>query len=152
MTQWHLDWQSRFPPDMREAVIGRHRADIQLADGYVIEFQHSSLSVDEIQERESHYGRMAWVFDASDARESERLDLRRKPGRGERYRSFRWKQPRRSVLHCRQPVFLDVGDGWLLRLQFMGHRAPYGGCGQLLNTDEFIAHTSTFTADIKEVS
>jgi hypothetical protein len=28
-----------------------------------------------------------------------------------RYRSFRWKQPKRSVLHCRRPVLLSLGNG-----------------------------------------
>ena len=128
---------------MREVVMFRHRADIRLAPGRVIEFQHSSLSVDEIWERERFYGPgLTWVFDTIEAVESERLHLRAKRGPHHRYRTFRWKHPRRSIIHCRRPVFLNLGQGWLLHLQFMGGRAPYGGCGRLITVDEFLPRTS----------
>jgi competence protein CoiA len=181
MTQWHIDWQSRFPDELREVTIGNHIADAQLSGG-VIEFQHSSLSADEIRERENHYGRMLWVFDAIDAYESDRLNLRRKCKPGIRstwelsagfgasalgfkpgvnyvrrdssgrfqhvrdedaldpgaYRTFRWQHPRRSILACRRPVFLDLGEGQLLELKKMHQNAPYGGWGYLGTIDQFL--------------
>jgi hypothetical protein len=33
MTEWHADWQKRFPQEYREAVIANHRADIPVAEG-----------------------------------------------------------------------------------------------------------------------
>ena len=46
MSEWHRNWQNRFPESTREVVIEykgeSHRADI-LTGGYVIEFQHSPL-------------------------------------------------------------------------------------------------------------
>ena len=146
-TQWHADWQELFPPDSCEISIGNHRADVRSPTGLVIELQHSHLSADEIRERENHYGRMLWVFDTIDAYEQNRLWLRRKrkpgvhwyddiggedryePDRG--YRSFRWKHPRRSLLHCARPVFLDLGNGQLLELKKLYPNAPYGGWGYL---------------------
>jgi competence protein CoiA len=147
-TQWHADWQELFPPDSREITIGNHRADVRSPTGLVIEFQHSALSADEIRERENHYGRMLWVFDAVYADETDRLDLRAKRGRdGSEYWSFRWKHPRRSILACRRPVFLDLG-GWsqnydcrfhrLLELKRMYPNAPNGGWGHLRAVDEFL--------------
>jgi hypothetical protein len=202
ITAWHANWQEHFPADSCEIPIGQHRADVRSPTGLVIEFQHSALSVDEIREREDHYGSMLWVFDAVEAFHTDRLNLRCKrpecntrygvsgyrwslkdprhpccindddntsircerpakecptrrwhqrrgmtPGPWQRsrgggwhrqlrggcdpdksqccdtlaepdpYRSFRWKQPRRSILHCRRPVFLDLGDGNLLELK-----------------------------------
>ena len=65
-TEWHLTWKERFPQECREVVIGNHRADVLTKSGIVIEFQHSSISTEEIEERESFYGeRMMWVIDAS---------------------------------------------------------------------------------------
>ena len=76
ITAWHADWQSMFPADCCEIPIGNHRADVRSPDGLVIEFQHSALSVDEIREREDHYGSMLWVFDAVEAFQTDRLNLR----------------------------------------------------------------------------
>ena len=153
ITQWHVDWQTRYPRHMREVVIGAHRADVLLPNGCAIEFQHSSLSVDEIREREDYYGSMLWVFDTVDAYENDRLNLRRKRAGHESqsdrsYRSFRWKHPRRSLLHCRRPVFLDLGGGNLLELKRLYPNAPYGGWGFLLTIDMFLARCGmefTFT-------
>lgn len=68
-TQWHIDWQDKFPADWREVTIRKdgidefHRADVQTPDGTVIEFQHSYLSADKIREREEFYDKMIWVID-----------------------------------------------------------------------------------------
>jgi len=66
-TEWHLFWKSLMPPENVEVIIERdgikHRADIVTRSGMVVELQHSSMSVDEIAEREQFYGNMAWLFD-----------------------------------------------------------------------------------------
>jgi competence protein CoiA len=146
MTQWHLDWQSRYPTDMCEVTIGQHRADVCSADR-VIEFQHSAIGADEIRERERFYGRMVWVFDAVDARLDERLLIRPgkpRPGKRDnpRYASFRWKHPRKSIRAAWCPVYLDLGHGWLLQVRrHIGEHPPYGGWGLLVSHDEFVAST-----------
>jgi competence CoiA-like predicted nuclease len=132
-TQWHADWQAQFPADWCEIPRGGHRADVRSPTGLVIEFQHSALSADEMRDREKHYGRMLWVFDAIEAHETDRLNLRGK----DRYFSFRWKHPRRSILACRRPVFLDLG-GSLLELKKMYPNAPYGGWGYLISREMFL--------------
>jgi len=66
-TDWHRGWKERLgTPEQREVVVGCHRADVCLP-GLVIELQHSSISPDEIEERERYYtehvGRMKWLLD-----------------------------------------------------------------------------------------
>lgn len=43
--------------------MGPHRADIRRDDGLVIELQASSISAEEIAEREAFYGEMVWLLD-----------------------------------------------------------------------------------------
>jgi len=58
MSDWHKAWQSIFPLKNQEVPLPFdkpcHRADV-LAYGYVIEFQHSPISVEEFDERNLFY-------------------------------------------------------------------------------------------------
>jgi hypothetical protein len=68
-SEWHLGWKAlRADAEQTEVTIKRdgiiHRADIVCADGTVLELQHSSISPEEIRERERFYGKIAWLFDA----------------------------------------------------------------------------------------
>lgn len=141
-SEWHRGWQSKWPESMREIVIGNHRADIRSDSGLVIELQHSPISPAEIAEREHHYGRMVWVFDATDAFDEDRLDIRRAKDKpvNDTYRTFRWKHPRKSVTACDRPVLLDMGYGSLLHIGRMYAELgkPCGGWGYLVDVQEFI--------------
>ncbi|HTK19810.1 MAG TPA: competence protein CoiA family protein, partial [Mucilaginibacter sp.] len=70
MTQWHLDWQNNFAPACREVIFRDeqsgefHRADIHTAQAITIEFQHSSLSLDELESRNKFYKELIWVVNA----------------------------------------------------------------------------------------
>jgi len=63
---WHLAWKSMWPEHLVEQTIRKngvlHRADILQEDGTVIELQNSSISVDEIREREAFYDKMMWIL------------------------------------------------------------------------------------------
>jgi hypothetical protein len=102
--------------------MGVHRADIFTDDGWVVELQHSSLSVDEIAEREKFYGsKMVWLWDCIEPFRAGRLALRYEEGldrSGMPRAWFRWKQPRKTLAACRRPVFLDIG-GEVLGLESM---------------------------------
>lgn len=71
MSEWHLSWQENFPEDCREVVVEKdgikHRADV-LINNTVIEFQHSSITSEEIAKRNNFYMscgyHVIWVFDA----------------------------------------------------------------------------------------
>ena len=73
MSDWHFEWQSKFPIECREVVVEKdgvvHRADILINDT-VIEFQHSRISGEEFESRNSFYKscgyRVVWLFDATD--------------------------------------------------------------------------------------
>ena len=64
-SEWHIGWKRQFPSDWHELVMGPHRADVGTERG-VIEIQRSSISSEEIQEREEFYKRMIWVVWAGD--------------------------------------------------------------------------------------
>lgn len=68
-TAWHLNWKNQFPKDYREktffAETGEpHRADIHTPRGVTIEFQNSSISIDELQSRVHFYKQLVWVVNA----------------------------------------------------------------------------------------
>lgn len=73
ITAWHLSWQNYFPLENREVQLIdkltgiKHRADIKLNNGLVIEVQHSSIKPEEIRAREQFYGinNMLWIIDGS---------------------------------------------------------------------------------------
>lgn len=78
MTEWHYQWQQLFPSEQQEIFFAdsngeRHRADVHIPvsesqPALTIEFQHSSISCEEVQQREAFYGsigELVWVFDTS---------------------------------------------------------------------------------------
>lgn len=70
MTQWHIDWQNKFPKSWREVIFRDeqtgefHRADVHTRNGLTIEFQHSALSLQELNSRNAFYKKIIWVVDA----------------------------------------------------------------------------------------
>lgn len=115
-TDWHAAWKSRFSRteetitrQIGDSVV-KHRADAVTSRGRVIEFQHSSISAEEIRERERFYGDMIWVIDGCEAFESNRIGLDlRKPHDGGEYVRFRWKSRKRSFDSACSPIFIDLG-------------------------------------------
>lgn len=112
-TEWHINWQNRFPAKHREIWIRSTDrlkiADIQLPDETVIEFQHSPITPKEIHIREDHHKKMIWVFDCIDVYQSKRLGysiLDKKSG----LVLFYWNYPKKSIRYCDSPVFLDTGE------------------------------------------
>lgn len=75
MSEWHREWQNKFPKNCREVVVKnketsiKHRADIFI-NNTVIEFQHSPITAEEIAKRNDFYlgcgYQVVWVFDATD--------------------------------------------------------------------------------------
>jgi competence protein CoiA len=164
-TRWHLAWKEPIEAigdGMTEVLFGPHRADICLPGGLLIELQNSAISSDEIEKREQFYTsqrltycgtsrriKMRWIFNAIDAYEKDRLDIRGKVGG--RYCTFRWKHARQSIFYCNQPVYLDVGED-MLEIKKM-HREPFSGWGYLhdanqirekLAKDAFIEHCNQY--------
>ncbi|QKJ32861.1 competence protein [Mucilaginibacter mali] len=67
MTQWHLDWQNKFPEAWREVIFRDeqsgefHRADVHTPKGITLEFQHSAMSAEEMQSRNAFYPKLLWI-------------------------------------------------------------------------------------------
>lgn len=147
---WHHWWQSHFAEDQVEVVRRTnnlcHRADAVSLDGTVIEFQHSSLSTEEIQARETFWGKMIWVFDAGEPHRANRLwTTPRASDDGHTYWTFKWQHPRRSLVACTRPIYLDLSDGLLLHIRKL-YPDNFRGWGHLLSRSEFlIQHAGGFT-------
>lgn len=110
ISQWHLDWQSHVPETLTEVIIGEHIADIKLTTGKVIEIQHSSLSVETVQERELFYEDMTWIFDGRDF--EERIDFKEKESKsGNTYYKFTFKRPRKYITSATKfPFYIDFAN------------------------------------------
>jgi hypothetical protein len=64
--EWHRSWKELVPADQCEVTVGEHRADLITNRGFIVELQHSTLSVEEAQEREFYYGdKMVWLIDGT---------------------------------------------------------------------------------------
>ena len=67
---WHREWKEQFPKEWQEVIHTdengeRHIADVKTDHGYVIEFQHSPIKLEERQSREAFYKKMVWVIDGT---------------------------------------------------------------------------------------
>ena len=156
-TLWHREWKERFPEDCREVtmhhyihghgekgfgVLGQencHRADIK-TDTHVVEFQHSSISGDEIRERETFYHlckgyEMAWVIDVLEYHENIELRYRY----SNKTASFRWKWPRKSWWASEHAdIYLDNHNGLLFQVQGLYPNCPCGGWGKWVRPEQFL--------------
>jgi len=125
-TEWHRAWKDQFPPEWQEIVHlagdgERHIADVKTGDGWVIEFQHSSITPEERRSRDAFYPKLIWVVDGT----------RRKRDRAQLINAWEKGVPvggnavvRRAFSDdCRllrewaassAPIFLDLGDAGVL--------------------------------------
>lgn len=65
-TQWHLDWKGHFPKANQEVQYcdnkgEKHIADVKTPRNLVLEFQNSSISLDEIESRNNFYKDIIWI-------------------------------------------------------------------------------------------
>jgi hypothetical protein len=65
-TPWHRGWKNQFPKEWQEVIRRadsgeKHIADVMTAGALVLEFQHSHLSKEERESRESFYRNMMWI-------------------------------------------------------------------------------------------
>jgi len=140
-SEWHLYWKNRALPAQCEVQIGNHRADIVGRKNTVIELQHSSISPDEIAEREEHYDNMIWLIDASPFIDN--LSLRQKTSKwGREYWTFRWKHPRMSLFAIEKPQYWDLGpdcvevDG-ILHVKELHEPPNASGWGYIVDEDRW---------------
>ncbi|MCP6758353.1 MAG: competence protein CoiA [Fischerella sp. CENA71] len=154
MTQWHYSWQEFFASEHREIVmcngIIRQRADLCLpqpnGSKLIVEFQCSSISVEEISKREQFYtqfGHLLWVFDAQDF--CIKLEL---ASPNSNIYKFIWSPPRKSLWVINSALAFDIGNHVLLIAsghQRNGRRKLCGGWGWLMRKKEFVYLLPQFT-------
>lgn len=120
-TLWHKEWKERYPVECREVVMENHRADIKIKD-LIIELQNSSISSDEIIERENFYNKMIWILNLTEKNinqlEGGDFIIKEKQNKnGNKYLTFKWKHMKRSFLSATKPIYLDFGEGYLLLIK-----------------------------------
>lgn len=102
MSEWHYSMQTKFPEWQREVIVkfrGRtHRADV-LHRNQIIEFQHSSIAIEELEDRNNFYNAagysVAWVFDVQEQFESGAIKIMDHDSA----LMYKWSNPKR-FLHC----------------------------------------------------
>ncbi len=97
---WHLEWQSLVEDEFVEYLMKPHRADILGNKDVIVELQKSPIPLDHIAARESFYGNMVWLFDAT-----ERFEMIRTGPR-----TFFSLKHTKHITKCTKPVFLDFGN------------------------------------------
>jgi hypothetical protein len=154
-SEWHINWKKHFPDDWQEVAMGNHRADVKTKN-FVIEFQASSISDYEIEEREEFYQKMIWVLRGEDFRKN--LEFRRgnkKPKLWQKqstpapseppsdnYRSFRWKHPRKSWWYAQRQIVIDLGE-YMFDVKKIYDNVPCGGWGFIVPKVEFLSRCGT---------
>lgn len=130
---WHLKWKRHALASNCEVVMGSHRADIVTATGHVIELQHSSLSPEQVRERERFYGNMTWIIDATEFLEN--IKFR---NHGDHW-TFRWRHPRQWMFSITQELIWDCGgDGDMLLVKKIHDNLPCGGWGYAIDREDFM--------------
>jgi competence CoiA-like predicted nuclease len=124
-TRWHIDWKNEFPKEQQEIVIEKevkidlldghkrnmgfelhkqkHRADIKI-NNLIIELQNSSISSEEIIERENYYGHLIWLLNGATIGRG--IEIRERKG----VITFRWKFPPKSWWYSNKPKFIDFSQ------------------------------------------
>ena len=127
ISDWHREWQDCVQEEFVEVDKGPHVADIVGIGNCVIELQHSSISADEIAERERFYGNMVWVFDATERFEMVTV------GR----RTFFAFRRTKHIEACSKPVFLDFGSVFVEVEAFSKAVAKMDGFGRTRSREWF---------------
>lgn len=140
MTEWHRKWQDMCYKECVEVRMGKpveHIADIKTPKGLVVELQHSSISADDIREREAFYGKMVWLWDYSKRQTCfYEADFTAPP-------HFRSSQPLFSIQLSRndprltvaeRPCFVDMGNNRIMQLVL---RDGYSALARNLSYNQF---------------
>lgn len=149
MTEWHRVWQSR-RTDVTCIEVYRkpHFADVINSGGMVIEFQHSAIAVDVLQERESFWGAGIWVLDGTGMNESDstpRVVVTGRPlANDDQWVKFHWRRSPLILTLAAWPCWIDLGNGRGL-IQVLSTKGREG-VGWLVSTEWFVDNVVNGTA------
>lgn len=122
-TVWHLGWKKKFPKEWCEVPLGRHRADVLLPSGRVIEFQSGYLSYWDATSRLDQYKKIIWILDGN--RFSDRFHTKQK----EDFYTFKWKYPRKFVEDLKGDRYIDFTETEnmdIFEIQFLNKGRGWG--------------------------
>ena len=101
---WHLKWKSYFPKEQQEVIIENHRADIKTKGDIVIELQNSSISADDICDREKFYNKMIWLLNGNTFGNNLKIINKKS------YFIFEWKNPPKSFFYSNDLIYIDIEE------------------------------------------
>ena len=161
-SEWHIGWKNEFPKEQQEVVVEfmgeKHRADILLENTkqepwgkqnyhLIIELQNSSISLEEVREREEFYDNMIWLFNGETFAKG--LNLRRKD-----IITFRWKNPPKIMWYARKSInihlkgkigisyfngeYIFLNGEYIFQIKKIYPKCPCGGWGVLLTKEQFL--------------
>ncbi len=159
-SEWHLDWKEEFPIEQQEFTMGKHRADIRTSNRWIIELQNSSISSNEIKEREEYYKRMIWLLNGKTIAKN----LIIKKIKENNILTFLWKWYPKSWDDCKKEIYIDLGiyerkykkEHLILLIkkvyenvstryfgsydfqEIVEKRRPYSGYGKLITKEDFL--------------
>lgn len=100
-TEWHREWKDQFPTSWQENFLvdeitgEKHIADVITDYGFVLEFQHSHITLEERKSREDFYKNMVWIVDGG--------RLKRNHARfRKKQKKFRWTD-NPHIFHINEP-------------------------------------------------
>ena len=125
MTDWHYDWQSKYPKYNQEVLctLGsiNHRADVMI-DRTVVEFQHSSMSTETFNNRNSFYDglgyKVIWLFDLTDDYANGQLRYHA----DENEIAFEWVRPKKTfdlfddIQYGTVDLFFQISDDQIVKI------------------------------------
>jgi len=131
-SEWHREWKNNVLSEYREIPMEKngekHRADVRLPSGIVVEFQKSPLDYEMWSAREQFYEKMIWVLffkRGNIAWETDR-EMGYKMFGDTRLilKNFRWAY---SISQQPSPIFLDFADGEMFWIsEFTDFEQIYG--------------------------
>lgn len=128
-TEWHLTWKSLFFSSKVEIRKGKHVADVLLDGDTAIEFQHSSISVGDIESRNNNYKRIIWVVNG-DTIGGEFLLSRKDYGH-----TFKFKRRKKSWSYMNN-LYIDFGSYiFVVKKEYDEMKS---GWGKIISKDEFL--------------
>jgi len=84
--------------------MGCHRADIRTKNRWIIELQNSTISPQDIIDRELYYNRMIWLINGGTLCKGLRLK-----NKGDII-TFRWKSPPKSWWKSNKEIYIDLSE------------------------------------------
>lgn len=135
-TEWHRSMKSLFDKEYIEVFDGKCRADIKLKHGLVLEFQNSSITLEDIEKRKNNYDRLVWIFNLSRQFENGQIQFE-----GD---NMTYVRPKRVLWFCTPRLFLYFRDNLICQVNKISksYHDEYG-----YNILTYHARTTDYTID-----